>query len=470
MATSKKSNMTISAKIPPQAIDVERTVLGSILIDVNALDTAMETLTEECFYATAHKNIFICIQNMFKHDIPVDVVTLTEELRKKEWLEAVGTEAYLSELVENVATSANIAYHSKILESKARLRSLITTAADISTECFNPDAEAKEVIDRAESKIFKIADASIKNRPEQLRELLSTTFEDIERYSKEGGISGVKTGFTKLDEKVTGFNASDLIIIAARPGMGKTALSLSILLNAAVHAENRTPTVFFSLEMSKAQLVQRMLCSEAEIDIHRLRSGRLNKTEQNRLGIAAGPLYEAPVYIDDTPGINVMEIRAKCRRLKAKNDLGMIIIDYLQLMGIVDKAENRQQEISQISRSLKEISKELNVPVVALSQLSRAVEQRTGSHRPQLSDLRESGAIEQDADLVLFIYREAVYLRNKDGGVDTPEYKDVENIAEIIIGKQRNGPVGMVKVSFIDTFASFRNLDVLHADDDEQRF
>jgi replicative DNA helicase len=452
MATAVRSN-ALSTKIPPQALDIERTVLGSILIDRNALDTAMESLAEECFYATAHRNIYLCIRDMVKHDIPVDIVTLAEELRKREWLESVGAEPFLSELVENVATSANIEYHAKILTDKATLRQLISTAADITTDCFSPDAEAKEVVDRSESKIFKIADANIKNRPDRLRDLLSTTFEEIERYGKEGGISGVKTGFTKLDEMTTGFHPGDLVIVAARPGMGKTSLALSMALYAAVHAERKTAAVVFSLEMSKAQLVQRMLCSEAEIDIHRLRGGRLNKQERNRLGIAAGPLYEAPLYIDDTPAINVMEIRSKCRRLKAQGQLGLIVIDYLQLMGIVDKAENRQQEISQISRSLKGIAKELGVPVIALSQLSRAVEQRTGSHKPQLSDLRESGAIEQDADLVLFIYREYKY---------KPEQEDLKDVAEIIIGKQRNGPVGSIMVSFIDQYASFKNLETFH--------
>ncbi len=361
-------------------------------------------------------------------------------------------------------TSANIKYHTKILQSKATLRTLITTSAEITTDCFTPDADAKSVVKKAETDIFQISDANITNQPEPLRELLSTTFEDIERYSKEGGITGVKTGFVELDKLTTGFHPSDLVIIAARPSMGKTALCLSIALNAAVRAEKPTPTIIFSLEMSKPQLVQRLLCAEAKIDIHRLRSGKLGRKEQNQLAIAAGPLHEALVYIDDTAGINVMDIRAKCRRLKAKSQLGMVIIDYLQLMGGVDKAESRQQEISQISRSLKTIAKELDVPVVALSQLSRAVEQRPGSHRPQLSDLRESGAIEQDADLVLFIYRESVYIRNKEG-VNSEEYKNVAGEAEIIIGKQRNGPVGNVKISFIDQYASFENFEVMHVEE-----
>jgi replicative DNA helicase len=267
---------------------------------------------------------------------------------------------------------------------------------------------------------------------------------------------------TELDEKTTGFHSGDLIILASRPGMGKTALCLTFAMNAAVLNKNPTPTIIFSLEMSKEQLVQRLLCSKAQIDIHRLRGGRLSPKEIRNLGIAAGPLHDAKIFIDDTPAINVMEIRAKCRRLKAKDELGLVIIDYLQLMSSVEKTENRQQEISQISRSLKGIAKELQVPVIALSQLSRAVEQRTGNHRPQLSDLRESGAIEQDADLVLFIYRESVYLRNKEDGTNSEEYNESKNKAEIIIGKQRNGPVGSINVSFIDKYASFQNLDTVH--------
>jgi len=267
MATVKTETQ-VPLKVPPQALDIERTVLGSMLIDINALDTAMGILTEECFYSTAHRNIFICMRDMSKHMIDVDIMTLTEELRKREWLEAVGSEAYLSELVEQVATSANIESHCNILQSKATLRELITTAADISTSCFSPEADDKKVLDRAEQKIFQIADAKVKGRPVQLRDLLSTTFEDIEKYGKEGGMTGVRTGFDKLDEMTTGFHPSDLVIIAARPGMGKTALSLSIALNTTTRAQRPTPTVIFSLEMSRAQLVQRMLCAEAEIDIH----------------------------------------------------------------------------------------------------------------------------------------------------------------------------------------------------------
>jgi replicative DNA helicase len=415
----------------------------------------METLTAECFYASSHRGVFSCIRDMAYRDVPVDIVTLAEELRKREQLEKVGGEAFLSELVENVATSANIAYHVRILESKATLRHLITMAGEVATECFGADADAKSVLDKAESRIFQLSMSRNVGALQSLHDLLPRTFEDIERYGKEGGIEGVKSGFTHLDDMTTGFHEGDLVIVAGRPGMGKTSFCLSLALNAALRSQTAVTTALFSLEMSQAQLVQRMLCAEAKIDMKRLRSGRLSKNELNVLGLHAGPLYEAPIWIDDTPGINVMEIRAKCRRLKMRENLGLVIIDYLQLMSGVDKVESRQQEISTISRSLKGLAKELGVPVVALSQLSRAVEQRGGDHRPQLSDLRESGAIEQDADMVMFVYREHHYKRDDDS---------LRNIAEIIVGKQRNGPVGSVKVSFIPEFTHFDNLDEIHTE------
>ncbi len=453
----KQPSMPTASRVPPQVLDVERTVLGSVLIDGNALDSALEILTDECFYSTAHQNIFRCIRELASHNAPVDVITVTEELRRKEWLEEVGSEAYLAELAENIATSANITYYAKILESKSTLRQLISAAAEITTECFDPDAESKLVLDRAEAKIFHIAEEHLTNSFESLKTLLPKTFEEIEKYGKEGGSQGTETGFTKLDEMTTGLHGGDLVIVAGRPGMGKTSFCLSVAINTAVRAEKKTCTALFSLEMSKAQLVQRMLCAEARVDMHRLRSGRLAKRDLNVLGIAAGPLFEAPIFIDDTPGINVLEVRAKCRRLKKKENLGLIIIDYIQLMTGVEKTENRQQEISTISRSLKSVAKELDVPVIALSQLSRAVEQRGGDHRPQLSDLRESGAIEQDADLVLFVFREHHY---------KPEEESLRNVAEIIIGKQRNGPVGAVPVSFIREYANFGNLEETHVEED----
>lgn len=440
-------------KIPPQALEIERTVLGSMLIDVNVIDTAMEILYEECFYATNHRIIFRCIKKMFNKQVPVDIVTLSEELRKKKQLDAADTDAYLSELVEDVATSANINYHCEILLSKAMLRHLISTASEISTLCFDPDADANIVIDRAEKNILEIAEKKIHEDFTQLKPLVTQSFEYLDAVRSKGVLPGVQTGFTRLDELTTGFHSGDLVVLAGRPSMGKTALCLAMALNAAVKSDPATPVAIFSLEMTKEQLIQRMLCSEAKLEMHKFRTGRLNKEEMKQLSFSASPLYNAPIFIDDSSGLNPMEMRAKARRLKRRENIGMIIIDYMQLMGSAERAENRQQEISQISRALKGMAKELQIPVVALSQLNRAVETRGGDKKPQLSDLRESGAIEQDADLVLFVYREYHY--NK-------ENENLKNEAEIIIGKQRNGPTGMVKVSFIPEYASFENLDYSH--------
>jgi replicative DNA helicase len=358
-----------------------------------------------------------------------------------------GGSSYLGELAESIATSANVEYYAKILREKETLRELITTAASITTDCFDNEIEAQELLDRAESKIFSISESRIKNRFESVGQLLPRTFEEIADFYTKGSFKGVLTGFTELDEMTTGLQKSDLVIIAGRPSMGKTSFALSIAINAAVHGKRST--AIFSLEMSKQQLVQRLLCGEARVNMHLLRSGKLPKRDLPRLSLAAGPLSEAPLYIDDTPGISVLEVRAKARRLKAQNNLDLVIVDYLQLMGSSGSVESRQQEISQISRSLKGVAKELDVPLVVLSQLSRAPEQRTGNHRPQLSDLRESGAIEQDADVVMFVYRDEVYNREDEA---------VKGKAEIIIGKQRNGPIGSVNVSFIKDYARFDNL------------
>ncbi len=433
-------------RVPPQSLDVEKTILGSMLIDNEAAVRALELLDDECFYSSGHKKIFIAMKELFEKSNPIDIITVADLLRRKNWIQDVGEEVYLSELVENITTSGNIDYYSGLLREKATLRYLITAAAEITTDCFDSEQEPQMILDTAEKRIFNISESRISSSFESTASLLSRTFADIEEYAK-GGIKGVPTGFTGLDEMTTGLQRGDLIIIAGRPSMGKTAFILSLALHAAAVAKNST--AIFSLEMSKGQLVQRMLCAEARVNMHSLRSGTLPKRDYPKLSLAAGPLSEAPIYIDDTPAITVLELRAKARRLKAKHNLDLLIIDYLQLMGSSGKAESRQQEISTISRSLKGVAKELDVPVIALSQLSRAVEQRTGNHRPQLSDLRESGAIEQDADVVMFVYRDEVY--NKDD--ETNKGK-----AEIIIGKQRNGPIGDVKLAFVKDFARFENL------------
>lgn len=444
--TSQTSMDTASAeRIPPQALDVERTVLGSMLIDEHAVATVFELLDESAFYSGANRKIFQCMKEMFEKNTPIDLVTLIETLRKKQWLESVGEEAYLGELAESIATSANVEHYSKILREKGTLRELITTAAEITTDCFNTEVEAQEVLDKAESKIFGVAESRIKNRFESVGQLLPHTFEEIEGYAK-GNFRGVLTGFNELDELTTGLQKGDLVIVAGRPSTGKTSFCLSVAANAAIHGKH--PTAIFSLEMSKQQLAQRLLCSEARVSMHALRSGKLPLRDRPKLGLAAGPLAEAPIFVDDTPGITVLELRAKARRLKAQSNLELVIVDYLQLMGSTGKIESRQQEISQISRSLKGVAKELDVPVIVLSQLSRSPELRT-DHRPLLSDLRESGAIEQDADVVMFVYREEMY--NK-------EDEHLKGIAEIIMGKQRNGPIGTAKLAFLKDYARFDNL------------
>jgi replicative DNA helicase len=442
-------------KIPPQALDVERTVLGSMLIDSNAANNAMSILTEDCFYATQNQRIFQCMTGMFEKSIPLDVLTLANELRKKDWLESVGAEPYLSELVSSVATSANVEHHCRILIEKTTLRQLISASAEITTDCFSAQTDPQKLLDQAEAKIFGISEARIKQSFESLGQLLPKTFMEIASYSK-GGVQGVPTGFKDLDEMTSGMQKGDLIIVAGRPSMGKTAFCLSIAMHAAVLAKHTT--AIFSLEMSKAQLAQRMLCAEARISMHLLRSGRLPQRDFPKLSLAAGPLSESPLFIDDTPGITVLELRAKSRRLKKQHNLSLVIVDYLQLMDSSSPLENRQQEISQISRSLKGLAKELDVPVIALSQLSRAPEQRGGDHKPQLSDLRESGAIEQDADVVMFVFREEFY--NKE---DTSK----QGVAEIIIGKQRNGPTGTVTLSFVKDYARFENFAAGREEDAE---
>ncbi|MDR0331419.1 MAG: replicative DNA helicase [Chitinispirillales bacterium] len=434
-------------RLPPQALDVERTILGSMLIDSTAVDIALEFLEDDNFYSEAHAKIFICMRELSERGTPVDVLTLSEKLRQKDWMDDIGAEAYLGELAENVATAGSIQHYAQIVREKSTLRQLIHVSGEITTECFSDEREAQEVLDAAEAKIFAISESRIKNKFESIGSLLPLTFKEIEDYAK-GGVVGIPSGFAKLDELTTGFQDGDLVIVGGRPSMGKTAFCLAM----AQHASKAGySTAIFSLEMSKSQIAQRLLCAEAGISMHALRSGNLPKRDYPRLSMAAGPLAQAPLYIDDTAAISILELRAKARRLKAQHKLAFIIVDYLQLMNPSVKTDSMQQDISQISRSLKAVAKELQVPVVALSQLSRAVEQRTGDHRPKLSDLRESGAIEQDADLVLFVYRDEVY--NKE---------DIANKgkAEIIIGKQRNGPLGTVDVAFVREYAKFEDLSM----------
>jgi len=452
-SNNKASTARVTDRVPPQALDAERTILGSMLISGTVVDIALEFLSHDDFYSEAHSKIFICMRELSENSTPVDIITLSDKLKLKGWMEEIGAEVYLSELAENVTAAGNIQYYAQMVKEKSTLRQLIQASGEITTDCFSSESAAQEILDASEAKIFAISESRIKNRFESIGQLLPAAFKEIESYKAGGGVVGVPSGFDCLDEMTNGFQKSDLVIVGARPSMGKTALCLAMAQHAAVRAE--CPTAIFSLEMSKSQIVQRILCSEARVNMHLLRRGTLPKNEYPKLALHADPLSRAPLYIDDTPGISVLELRAKARRLKSQFNIGLIIIDYLQLMTPSVKTESMQQDIAQISRSLKGIAKELDVPVIALSQLSRETVKRGEKHRrPQLSDLRDSGAIEQDADVVLFIHREDYY-KDKD---DTSIGEDNGGETEIIIGKQRNGPTGIVKVTFVKEYAKFENL------------
>ncbi len=432
-------------KVPPQSIEAEQSVLGAILLENEALIKAIELLQVDDFYRESHRQIYSAMIGLYEKNTPVDQITLTEHLKQKNKLAEVGGLSYVAELADKIPTAANIEYYAKIVRQKAILRNLIASATGIVAKATSGEENIEDILDFSEKTIFQISEQQIKPSYYPLKSILQSTFKSIERlYEKKQLITGVPTGFADLDEKTSGFQPSDLIIIAGRPSMGKTAFCLNIAQHAAT--VEKVPTVVFSLEMSKEQLALRMLCSEARIDNHKLRSGHIAENEWGKLTMAAGRLSEASLFIDDTPGMSVFEMRAKARRLKAEHGLGMIIIDYMQLMsGSKTRSDSREQEISEISRSLKALAKELNVPVLALSQLNRRLEDRTDK-KPQMSDLRESGAIEQDADVILFIYREEVYHRDSE---------EAKGKAEVIIGKQRNGPIGDIPLTFINEYTRF---------------
>jgi len=435
-------------RLPPQNLEAEVSVLGGILLENEALNQVLEILQTGDFYREAHRKIFSAMIQLYERNEPVDLITLAEVLKKKDELEAVGDLEYLNQLVNSVPTAANITYYAHIIKEKALLRKLIQRATEIINEGYGNAGDINEFLDRAERLIFEISEDRVRPSFYSLKEILKTSFKTIEKlYEKKQIITGVPTGFTKLDELTSGLQPSDLIIVAGRPSMGKTTFALNIAQHAAIEAG--ITSAIFSLEMAKEQLALRMLCSEAKIDAHRLRGGFLSENDWPKLTRAAGKLSEAPIFIDDTPAISVLEMRAKARRLKAEHNLGLIVVDYLQLMRGRTDSETREQEISDISRSLKALAKELNIPVIALSQLNRRVEDR-GDKRPQLADLRESGAIEQDADVIIFLYRDEVYNRSEDN----PN----KGKAEIIIGKQRNGPTDKFELAFIDKYTCFENL------------
>jgi replicative DNA helicase len=443
-------------KVPPQSIEAEMSVLGGILLDNEAINRTLEMLTPDDLYRESHRKILRAMIELNERGEPCDLITMTDMLKKKGELEEVGGGAYLATLVDYVPTAANIAYYCKIVKEKGVARRLITAATEIVTQGYSDRTDIEEMLDYAQKVMFDISEHRLRPAYYQVSEILTETIDNIQRlYEKKEHITGQPSGFFDLDKLTAGFQPSDLIIIAGRPSMGKTAFALNIAQYAAIHAEQAKPVVIFSLEMSKEQLVTRLLCSEARVDASRLRTGHLVESDWNKLTSAAGSLHDAKIFIDDTPAISVMEMRAKSRRLKAEKGIGMIVVDYLQLMRGGSNSESRQQEISEISRSLKALAKELNVPVVALSQLNRGLESRTDK-RPMMSDLRESGAIEQDADVIMFVYREAVYCekcKNRELVCD----ENHERNAEIVIGKQRNGPIGTVNLTFMGEYTKFEN-------------
>lgn len=437
---------TALERIPPQNLDAEQSTLGSMLLEKDAIYKGAELLRPEDFYREAHRVIFEVVVYLANKSEPVDIITVSEELKQRGMLDKVGGGAYLTQLANFVPTAANVEHYAHIVAEKSLLRSIISVATNIVKMGFEGAEEVDVILDRAEKEIFEISQKRNIKGFVSLRSILVETFERIEKlYESKGGVTGLPTGYADFDRMTAGLQPSDLIILAARPSMGKTTFALNIGSYTAV--ELKVPSIFFSLEMSKEQLALKLLCSEAGVDNQRIRTGTLKDDDWPRLSHALGRLSDAMFFIDDSPGITALEIRAKTRRIKAEYGLGLIVIDYLQLMQSRSRSENRQQEVSEISRSLKALARELNVPVIALSQLSRAVEQRADK-RPGLSDLRESGSLEQDADIVGFLYRDDYY---------NPE-TDRKNITELIIAKQRNGPVGSVDFYFQKEFSKFQSL------------
>lgn len=435
-----------SEKIPPQNLEAERSVLGAMLLEKETIPRVVQIIPNPSyFYLDTHKLIYEGILSLTESNKPVDLITLREEFRKKGKLDKIGGSAYLADLINCVITTANVDYYAQIVREKHILRDLLKAADEVSYLSYNDSLDLGVILDKAQSLIFNVIQQTSRTSYAHIKEILAKTFEHIEAlYERKEQITGIPTGFVQLDRLTSGLQPSDLIVVAGRPSMGKTSFALNIAQYAATRA--RVPLLIFSLESAKEQLVERMLCSEARVNSQKLRTGYLSEDDWNKLMDAAGILADAPIYIDDTPNINVLELRAKSRQLKAEQDIKMIIVDYLQLMAGSWRAENRQQQISEISRSLKTLAKELSLPVIAISQLSRAVEQREDKH-PRLSDLRESGAIEQDADLVISLYREYYYTR-------APEDR---GITEVIVNKQRRGPTDKVKLTFIEEYTRFED-------------
>lgn len=442
-------------RIPPQALEVEQAVLGALMLDKNAVSDTLDILLPQSFYDPKHQYIYTAIRSLFASSQPIDLLTVTNQLRKDGTIEASGGPAYISQLTSRVSSSAHVEYHARVITEKHIKRELIRMSSEVLNMAFDDTKDVFDVLGNAEEKLFQISQNTGRSEIDEMKNVVQDAIDEIEKAANNAdGISGIPTGFNDLDKLTAGWQRSDMIVIAARPAMGKTAFVLSMARNTAV--DFNQGVAIFSLEMSSVQLVKRLIASEARLSAEKLRKGDLQDHEFQQLHSRIAKLSQAPIYIDDTPGISIFELRAKCRRLKTKHDIQMVIIDYLQLMTAGGKqgGGNREQEISLISRSIKEIAKELNVPILALSQLSRSVEQRGGDKRPVLSDLRESGAIEQDADIVSFIYRPKYY------GFDYDEDGNSnENIGEIIVAKHRNGGLDTVRLKFIPQYARFDNID-----------
>ena len=436
-------------KIPPHDIEAEQAILGSMLTDKDAVMSAMEVLRDEDFYRDDNKAIFEAMLSLYSRSEPIDIITVKSELVSNGKFEQVGGLEYLAMLPEKVPTTTNVEKYIKIVEEKSLLRNLIKTANDIIAVGYDQTENIKNIINNTKKKIFNIIQKKKQKGYNSIKDVLVGTFAELEKlYNQKGALSGIPTGFTDLDYKTSGLHNSDLIIVAARPAMGKSAFAINIATNVAV--QSNVPVIIFNLEMSKEQVANRIICSEAMVDSNKIRTGKIEDEDWIKLANASGKLAEAPIYIDDTPGISIMEIRAKCRKMKLEKNIGLVVIDYLQLVQASGKKNNsREQEISEISRSLKILAKELDVPVIALSQLSRAAEQRKDDHRPMLSDLRESGAIEQDADIVVFLYRDDYYNENSEK----------KNVAEIILAKHRGGSTGTVELAWLGNYTKFANLE-----------
>ena len=444
--TMELPELTTLERLPPQNVEAEQAVLGSMLLEETATEVAASVLEEATFYKDAHRKIFSALLNLYKAHVPVDLVTITDELKRHNQLDEVGGASYLATLTSVVPTAANAEYYCRIVKQKAVLRQLIRASTQIASECYEEAMEPDLLLDKAEMLIFDIASKKVKRDAIAMKDIIKSSIEMIDAlYQRKGTLTGLPTGFNELDQQLAGLQPADFIVVAGRPAMGKSSFSLCVAEYIAL--AQKIGVALFSLEMSKENLVQRMLCSHARINAHNVRSGMLSTSDWPNLTKAAGKLSEAPIFIDDSPSISLLELRAKARRLRSRQNIGLIILDYLQLMEESSAAENRQQEISVISRSLKALARELNIPLIAVSQLSRAPERRE-SFRPRLSDLRESGAIEQDADVVLMLFREDYYNPTDEN----------RGVAEVIIAKQRNGPTGSVKLAFIKEYTRFETL------------